>query len=300
MHDERPMIKSILVIINPISGYARSRELPLALWRRLRREGFDIHVHLTTGPGDAYAFTAAHVRQFDLALVAGGDGTVRDVVSAAAAAGVRTTILPTGTENVFAKEMGINADLDRIVRTVRDGTTIALDLGSINNRPFLMLSGVGFDAEVLLNLNAFRTGNITHLTYFWPIWRTFWEYAFHPVTVEADGEVVVEDCPALVFVSNIRRYAVGLRICDRADYQDGLLDVCIYRCDHQFPLLAHAWRTAWRRHLARNNVIYRQAKRITVTSAFPVPYQTDGDPAGRLPAEYAVLPGAVKLLVPNE
>jgi len=294
------MIKSILAIINPISGYARSRELPIALRRRLDQEGFDVHVHLTTGPGDAYRFTSLHGRKFDLALVAGGDGTVRDVVSASAPHGLPVAIVPTGTENVFAKVMGMTCEMDRIIRTIRYGRTLAIDMGMVNGRRFLMLSGVGFDAEVLLHLNRFRTGNITHLTYFWPIWRTFWEYTFDPVTVHADGELVVADCPALVFVSNIPRYAVGLRICERASYQDGLLDLCIYKCDHQIPLLAHAWRTACRRHIGRQDVVYRQAKSITVTSTHPMPYQTDGDPAGMLPAEYNIRPGEVKILVPPE
>ena len=293
------MIKSILVIINPISGYSRSRELPLILHRRLTWEGFQIRVHLTTGPRDAYEYTRSQVRDFDLVLVAGGDGTVRDVVAAAAPQGVPVTILPTGTENLFAKEMGIRPDLDRIVDTVRGGRVVTLDMGVVNGSPFLMLSGIGFDAQVLLHLNQFRRGNITHLTYFWPIWRTFWEYDFPAVTVEADGQKILDDTAALVFVSNIRRYAVNLRICDRARFDDGLLDVCIYKCRHQVPLLMHAWRTLFRRHLARGDVIYHQARSIRVTSRHALPYETDGDPGGYLPAEYEILPSAVKVLLPS-
>jgi len=293
------MVKSILAVINPISGYARSRELPLRLQQKLKQEGFDVHVHLTTGPADAYEFTSAHAQDFDLVLAAGGDGTVRDVVSAVAPKGVPATILPTGTENLFAKEMNITADLERIVWTIKYGRRVMVDMAMVNGRRFLMLSGVGFDAQVLLHLESFRTGNITHLTYFLPIWRTFWEYRFWPLTVEADGEVLVANCPCLVFVSNIRRYAVGLRICAKADYQDGLLDLCIYKCDHQVPLLAHAWRTVFGRHIGREDVIYRQAKSFKVSSDVHVPYETDGDAAGELPAEYTILANDVTLFLPR-
>ncbi len=79
------------------------------------------------------------------------------------------------------------------------------------------------------------------------------------MTVEADGEVLVRSGRGLVFVSNIARYAVGLRICQKAKFDDGLLDVCIYLCDHQTTLLGHAWRTVRGTHLEHPNVIYRQA-----------------------------------------
>ncbi len=294
------MIKSILAIINPISGYSRSRELPQELYGRLRQEGFEINVHLTTGPDDGYQYTLEHAAGYDLVLAEGGDGTVRDVVSAASPVNVPVTVLPTGTENLFAKEMGITADLNRIIETIHVGKTVAFDMAMVNGKRFLMLSGVGFDAEVLLHLNSYRTSNITHLTYFWPIWRTFWEYKFHPLTVEADGELILDDTPALVFVSNNRRYAVNLRICDRAVHDDGLLDVCIYKCSRQFPLVMHAWRTIKRKHIEHKDVVYRQAKKVVVTSKYKMPIETDGDPAGYLPAEYHVLPQAVKVLIPQD
>lgn len=294
------MIRSVLVVINPISGYARSRELPVQLNRRLRHMGLEAHIHLTTGPGDAHAFTLQHVRRYDAVIAAGGDGTVRDVLSAASCEGVPATIFPSGTENLFAKQLGITRDIDRVVATLRHGKRITADMGEANGRRFMLLSGVGFDADVLIHLGKTRTGHITHMSYFWPLWRTYWEYGFPRVTVEADGERLVTECPALVFVGNIRRYAIGLNVCCRADHRDGLLDVCIFRCDHPVPLIAHAWRTIWRTHTEHRDVIYRQAKTIHVRSSKAVAYETDGDPAGVLPVTYQVLPGAATLLVPTE
>ena len=75
-------------------------------------------------------------------------------------------------------------------------------------------------------------GHIDHFDYFWPIWRTFWEYKFRPMCVEVDGEEIF-DGPGLVFVGNISRYAIGLQILHYADFGDGLLDVCVYKCASQ-------------------------------------------------------------------
>lgn len=292
------MFKRILAIINPISGYSRSRELPGAIKSRLEAEDFQVDLYFTTGPGDACQCARTRGPRYDLVVASGGDGTVRDVADGLFHSNVPMTIFPAGTENLFAKEMGLVPDLEQFIQTIKWGRRMTLDMGQVNDRHYLLLSGIGFDAEVLLHLNRFRTGNITHLTYFWPIWRTFWEHEFPRMTVEADGEVLMENARGLVFVSNIGRYAVNLRICRRAKYDDGLLDVCIYRCDHRAALLGHAWRTLQGTHLQAPSVIYRQARRVKVTSPARVPFETDGDPAGYLPAEYSVIPRSIQVILP--
>jgi len=292
------MSKKVLAIINPISGYSRSRELPAAIKTRLDAEGFEADVVFTAGPGDASRIARVRGRKYDLVVAAGGDGTVREVADGLARSHVPMTIFPAGTENLFAKEMSIVPNLEQFVQTIKWGRRVIIDMAQVNGRHYLLLSGVGFDAEVLLHLNRFRTGNITHLTYFWPIWRTFREYGFPAITVEADDEILLRNGRGMVFVSNIPRYAVGLRICKNAKYDDGLLDVCIYLCEHQTELLGHAWRTVKGTHLEHPKVIYRQVKRVKVTSDYPVPLETDGDPAGCLPAEYNVIPRAMHVLLP--
>jgi len=292
------MVKRILVIINPISGYSRSRSLPRDLRERLESEGFEVDVHFTGGPGDGGRFAREHGDQCDLVIAAGGDGTIRDVAEGLTCTNIPLTIFPAGTENLFAQETKIIPDLEQLVQTVKWGRTVNMDMGQVDGRRFLLMAGVGFDGEVLIKLNRFRTGNITHLTYFWPIWRTFWEHNFPPMTIEADGQVVVESGRGLLFVSNIARYAVKLRICAKARQDDGLLDICFYRATDQYELLGHAWRTVVGRHMEHPGVVYRQAKVVRVTSPQAVPYQTDGDPAGILPAEFSVIPKALKVVVP--
>ncbi len=294
------MSKKILAIINPISGYARSRELPIALKRRIERENLYLDIHITRYPGDGKDFVRRYAGNYDLVLIAGGDGTISEIVEGLADNhSVPITILPSGTENLFAKEMKISPDIDRVIDTIKWGRTVLMDILEANGKRFLLVSGIGFDAQVLLHLNSFRTGNITHLTYFWPIWRTFWEYKFPPVTVKVDGETIIDNQRGLVFVTNIARYSIGLRICKYAKYDDGLLDVCIYLCEEQIGLLAHAWRTIWRRHTEHKDVIYKQGKYVEVFSSSPdIPFETDGDPAGELPVRYRIIPSAISVLVP--
>jgi len=274
--------------------------MPVKLYRRLTDEGFHAHLHWTSGPNDAAETARRLADQFDLIIASGGDGTISEVVQGLAGKNKPIAILPTGTENLLAKELKIRSSVDALIAALKMGKEHNFDVAKVNGRHFLLISGVGFDAEVLHHLIRLRSSNITHLTYFWPIWRTFWEHRFPPVSVWVDDEQVFDNQRGLVFVSNINRYSIGLRICMHARFDDGLLDVCVYPCDHQWPLLRHAWNTTFKKHLNDTSVIYRQGRHIRVESPQHVPFHTDGDPAGYLPAEYSVMDYQIKILTAPE
>ena len=103
----------------------------------------------------------------------------------------------------------------------------------------------------------------------------------------------------MVFVGNISRYAIGLKILKNADFGDGMLDVCIYKCLSRPALVKHSLMTVLKMHTDRNSVIYRQGKIIEVSSTSPnVQTQIDGDPGPELPVKIEIIPQAVKVMVP--
>ena len=99
---------------------------------------------------------------------------------------------------------------------------------------------------------------------------------------------------------NIRRYAVGLQICPLSRFDDGLLDLCVYRCGGRLRLVGHSLRTVLKRHLRSKRVIYRQCKSVTVHSQRPLDIQTDGDPAGQTPAVFTIHERALRILVQKD
>jgi diacylglycerol kinase (ATP) len=104
----------------------------------------------------------------------------------------------------------------------------------------------------------------------------------------------------LVFVGNISRYAVGLQILHYADFSDGLLDVCIYKCASQVHLTKHALMTMLKQHADSHDVIYRQGKEISVSSnSTDIDTEIDGDPGPALPVKIKVIPQAVNCVVPE-
>lgn len=292
----------IAYIINPKAGATSSKVLGRRFERHLLKRGFEVRCSLTSSLDHACDLATHAAANKDCALVVGvgGDGTIREVAHGLEGRDTPLLIVPQGTENLLANELGFNERLKTIIRTFEAGYTRPLDLGNVNGRCFTSIAGFGFDGEVVRKMSQQRAGHIDHFDYFGPIWRTFWEYKFNPMRVEVDGEEIF-DGPGLVFVGNISRYAIGLQILHYADFGDGLLDVCVYKCASQLHLVKHSLLTILKHHANRNDVIYRQGKNISVNSKTRlIQTEIDGDPGPPLPVKIDVIRHAVHCMVPED
>ncbi|MBL7132625.1 MAG: diacylglycerol kinase family lipid kinase [Phycisphaerae bacterium] len=289
--------RPVHLIINPHSGYGGKKLLVNHLRNVMRAAGIQMAEHTTTGPDDATEYARSICGDARAAIVWGGDGTVSEVASALAGADVPIVVCPVGTENLLATDLGMPSDPRKIVEVLLTGQVVECDVGRINGRDFLLIIGVGFDGEVVRRLSAGRTGHISHLSYFWPIWRTFWEHDFPRMRITAEGREIFDDY-GLAFIGNISRYAVGLRICRDALYDDGLLDLVVFSCRQQTRLLLHAAWTLLRRHPLKGNVIYRQFKHLRIETDRPVVSQVDGDVGPDTPLDISVSGKRIKLIVP--
>jgi diacylglycerol kinase family enzyme len=292
----------IAYIVNPKSGASSSKFIGMEFWDYLIERGFQVRVNLTRSLANAgeLAAAAAADSACAMAVVVGGDGTVREVARGIEGSSKPLLIIPAGTENLLANELGFDLKTETTIKTFEDGFMRGLDLGVADGRCFTSIAGFGFDGAVVESVSGRRKGHIDHFDYFWPIWRTFWSYRFYTLQVAIDGEDIF-DGPGLVFVGNISRYAIGLHILRKADYSDGLLDVCIYKCASRLHLLKHSAMTVLKQHHYGSDVIYRQGKIIKISSeADDVPTEIDGDPGPRLPIEIKIVPQAVKVMVPRD
>lgn len=291
------MFRSVVFIVNPVAGSAKAGPIVAELRRRLRDAGGRTVVCRTQGAGHAMQLARSLGGNADLIVAVGGDGTTREVAEGCVGHRVPIALLPAGTENLVARHLGYELSAECLWSCIVNGRLRPVDVGVVNGRFFLLVIGAGFDAEVVRGVARARRGHISRSDYFWPMWRTFWEYRFPPVRVIADQQVLFEG-PGLVMVGNVPLYAMGLRILRDARTDDGLLDVCIYPCRGQSRLLVHSFFTAIRRHVERRDVIYRKAREIRIDSSVPVALEVDGDCAGTLPAEVSVLPARAIMCVP--
>ncbi len=295
----KPSDGYICYIVNPKSGATSSKLVGRQFEQYLVNKGYDVRVSLTTSLANACELATDAAVDYNCAMVvaAGGDGTVREVAHGLEGSDKPLLIVPCGTENLLANELGFDEKLSTIIRTFEGAYIRPFDLGSANGKCFTSIAGFGFDGQVVERVSSQRAGHIDHSDYFWPIWRTFWSYKFDAMKVEVDGEEIF-DGPGLVFVGNISRYAVGLQILHYADIGDGLLDVCIYKCASQLHLLKHAIMTTLKQHADCRDVIYRQGREITVSSGTTdIKTEIDGDPGPVLPVQIKVIPQAVNCMV---
>ena len=290
----------IAYIVNPKSGASSGEKLPG--WRfeeYLSGRGFDVRANLTRSLPHAceLAAEAAADEHCSMVVAVGGDGTIREVVHGLVGRDKPLLIVPGGTENLLANELGLDKSLKTLTRTFEAGFTRPLDIGNANGKCFTSIAGFGFDGEVVKGVSRKRTGHITYFDYFWPLWRTFWRYRFESMNVEVDGEQIF-DGPGLVFVGNISRYAIGLNILERADFSDGLLDVCVYKCSSKAHLIKHSAITIFKQHARGSDVIYRQGKQIVIRCDNPdLPTEIDGDPGPAVPVKINIIPKAVRVMV---
>ncbi|RIK62631.1 MAG: hypothetical protein DCC65_17105 [Planctomycetota bacterium] len=295
--------REIHFIVNPVSGRSGSRALVGRLKSLLSGDGCRITIKETRRGGDCleYARSAAESGA-DALVVAGGDGTLCEAAGGVHRARVQglercpILIVATGTENLLAKYLDVRGSAENLRQILREGREVRLDLATRDGHPFLLVAGIGFDAEVVRRLSAIRQGHISYLSYAAPLWRTFWSYRHPQVTVEADGVIVFEG-PGLVFVGNIPRYAIGLRLLRNASPFDGVLDLCVFECRGHLGLIRHSVGVLLGRHIGSEGVVYRQARSIRVWSDTPVGVEIDGDMGNPLPATFEILPAAAPFLV---
>jgi diacylglycerol kinase (ATP) len=288
-----------MVIHNPVSGGGEQRrDLPLIV-AALEGQGFAVDVRPTTGPGSATGLAAgASLDGYDVVCTVGGDGTVNEAINGLAGSEVPLAIVPTGTVNVLAMELGIPLDPPDAVRVIGGGQESWIDLGLAGDRYFGLMAGIGMDAAVIASLNptlkkalkeaAFAIqGLATYLTHEEPRIRVISEER------EVEGYFVV--------FGNASNYGGAFGITPLADMRDGLLDVCVLT-DKSFLSFAWYWSAALlNAHINHPKVHYFRTKEARIEAVEPgqeVLVQTDGEVAGALPIDCRVVPRALRVLVP--
>lgn len=292
------MTRQFQAILNPISGRRNMLPAVRRVQSLLGRSGAHLEIAVTQRAGHASEIAAQTDHKVEALLVVGGDGTVCEVINGLGDRRLPLAILRTGTENLLARELGMPVDPERVAVTLLHGRRLLGDLGLINeHKRFMAVAGVGFDAECVLRMTQVRRGHITHGDYFWPIWRTFWAHRFPELDVQVDGDHIFTG-RGFAIIGVIPRYSVGMRILERARFDDGVLDLAVFPCTSRRQLFMHAARIFLRRHVGCGGVIYRQFRDLRIDSSDRVPFELDGEFGGFLPIRCRIRPAAVTFLTP--
>lgn len=279
-----------IVILNP----AAHSEKASRLRQRIEAISGGVPVRLTSEHGDARRIAAEAVREgVGLIIAAGGDGTLNEVVNGIGHAAVRLGILPVGTMNVFATELGIpSGNLEAAWRVIEAGNVLAVDLPRANDTRFVQLAGVGLDAEVVRKTTADSKRALGPLSYLLTLLQVAADKPSR-VVLEAEGGRIVEGSFALI--GNGRLYGGPFPVFKRASLNDGLLDVLVFQNQSHWDVIRYFQAIAFGTHPQLPDVDYFQTNQLSITSAGDVPVELDGEVAGMLPCVFSV--ESQKLLV---
>src|SRR5262249_36010748 len=149
-------MKRGLLVYNPTAGQSDRREAMSRLIDRMRGEGLELVNAPTEGPGHATEIVKTFLaRGVELVAACGGDGTISEAACGLVGSDVALAILPGGTSNVLARELGIPLDIDRAAALLVAGRRLALRVLDANGRPFLLWAGVGLDARIMARVPPF-------------------------------------------------------------------------------------------------------------------------------------------------
>ena len=296
------------LIVNPVSGTDTGPDHLLAINQQLRSWVGLMDIVMTVAEGDATQAAAAAVRDgYDHLFVGGGDGTLNEVLNGVAStpdALDRTVfgIVPLGTGNDFARALGFSEDVDAALAQLVSSQVVDVDVGVLNGRHFLNVSGGGFIAAVsdavdtqlksVAGKLAYLIGGAQVLLSHEPIWSELtWR--------GADGTTGGRRLPIHAFaVCNSQQIGGGRLIAPHAIIDDGLLDVCLIQAMPTLEFVALLRRVATGDHVEDERVTYFRASEIDMRFDRPIKVNTDGQVLDARECRYRILPGAARLLAP--
>ena len=267
--------RSVWVVFNPTAGSRRRRVLE-AVVSRLAARNLRVSVAETGQPGDAERLAARAIHQgADIVAAAGGDGTIREVATSLVGQDAHLGIVPLGTANVTACELGLPRAPDAIAGVIATGTPRPLHVPRANGKPFLLMASAGFDAAVVESVSPSLKRRFGKGAFALQALRIMATGPRPSIRIEADDTVHLAQW---VVVANAARYAGSHVLAPGADIGSPELAVCLFDRIHPLALAGHVARIA----RAGAQTIVR-AGRVRLTSDRRVPIQIDGDAAGQLP-----------------
>jgi YegS/Rv2252/BmrU family lipid kinase len=287
-----------MVVINPAAGQINP-DLK-ALNKILRDADFRYEVKLTTEMGDGKRLATQAVSQgASFVAACGGDGTVMDVAAGLIGSQVPLAILPSGTGNVLAKELGIPQNFSAASSLlIGEGAAIReIDVGMLSDHPFLLRLGVGLEAQITRTADREMKDKVGMLAYITATLQAFWQAPISKYTIEINGKV--EEVEGLAcMVANAGALGIpGLTISPYVQVDDGLLDVFVVRKADLAELSSMA-ATAMGAAPGPTSIPHWQCSECKLTADPVQEVEVDGEEFGVTPIQVSVLPKALKVIVP--
>jgi YegS/Rv2252/BmrU family lipid kinase len=294
-------IRRVLVLVNPRSGLPRPfgfiREAMDTFWDR---PGVDLSYQFSQSTEDGVIKVRRAVdRGVHTVLVVGGDGTVSTIGRVLVGSPVCLGVVPTGSGNGFARHFGLPLRAASAIRALVDAEVREIDVGMVNDRPFLVTSSMAWDASLVKTFDKLPIRGV--LPYVFAGFQEFFQYRPQRMEVDIDGrEHVVFTDPLVFTVANLSEYGGGARIAPRARADDGQLELVVAR-QRDVPMLINNFARFFDGSIQQIPQIFlRTFRSLRIRRKEPAPIQVDGELVDALSEIHVrVIPRALRVLVPH-
>jgi len=256
----------------------------------------------TTGPGTAGDIARQAIAAgAEFIVAAGGDGTINEALDGIANTRVPLGILPAGTANVLATEIGLPQSLERAAALMSECVAKPIAIGRLDCGPkprhFLCMAGVGFDAHIVYNLSAGLKQRLGKAAY-WVGGFSQVAGRFPEFQVEIDG--ATREVCSFALISRVRNYGGDFEIARSVGLVDDCFEVVLFRGRTPFPYFKYLFGLTTGRLPGMRGVSFSKAQCIRVSDPEDrrIYIQVDGESAGYLPARVSLVPDAVTFLLP--
>jgi diacylglycerol kinase (ATP) len=308
-------LKNALLIYNPTSGGRRHRrfqEIEEAV-RILKEAGITVELAPTSEGGHAEEIARLAVEQHrEMVIACGGDGTINEIINGLAGSQVPMALLPAGTANILAKELGIPWDIPRAARLIPEGVIRRIALGMAtfaggngngggalpaNGRYFLSVGGAGPDGAIVNGVDGALKKKVGVAAYWLEGMKQLFSYDFPEMRVRSNG---TDHLASIIVVGRTANYGGPFKITTNATLFDDSFEFLTNSTRSRLQYLACLPALWLGKIRGMNGIKMWKASEVLCESAGanPVFAQVDGEPIGPLPLRFRIVPDALSLLTP--
>jgi diacylglycerol kinase (ATP) len=288
-------VTDTIVILNPTAG---SPEHVRNWQERAESLAGDCPVRVTSYSGEAEALTRRAIEDgFTRIVAAGGDGTVSQVANGIAGSNAILGVLPMGSVNVFAMELGLPLhNLQRCWEIIEDTNVRLVDMPSANEKYFVQLAGVGLDAQVVKETSLAFKRSFGPLSY---LISAAHIAARQPPKLFIESEHTSVEEGSFVLVGNGRLYGGPFPFFKHAIVNDGLFDVVVFKRLGYLEIIKYLQDVVFSSEIKVPEIEYFQTRQLRITSEQDVPLELDGELAGNCPVDFRIRKKALRVLAPS-
>lgn len=289
--------KRIDIIVNPTAG-SRNNGLLDAVVRRLHDKGAFVRCFDTEGPGHATELAAKCTQEAyaDVIVAAGGDGTINEVARGLLGHATPLGVLPLGTANVLAIELGQKLRTRSVADTLLHGDAQLIGTGLANGEMFLLMVGAGFDGAVVGAVKPSMKRRFGKLAFVWEGLKVWLKGPGQPITIMLDG---TPQEAAWVVVTNARHYAGPFVLAPTADIAEPRLQAFIFQKHSRLAFAGYFLGLSLGQVARMPGVQVSRFQELNLSSVAPVPVEVDGDASQNLPAVIRQGTQFLRLVVPR-